>query len=157
MPFQDAFTREVWYHIGAESNAAYFAPRYGVAVTHGGFLARLRDVARFGLLFTPSWPVVSDRQIISDEHIRLLYEAGRPELYANVGGPFPGVRYNIYQWDQVMENGDLFKGGWAGQGLLINPERDVVAVFTGYFKDDDYSEVPAEPIIRQMLDDVFGD
>ena len=30
------------------------------------------------------------------------------------------------------------------------------AVFTGYFKDDEYSEVEAEPIIRAMLDDIFG-
>jgi CubicO group peptidase (beta-lactamase class C family) len=53
MPFQDALTREIWYHIGAESDASYIAPRYGIAVTHGGFVSRIRDLARFGLLFTP--------------------------------------------------------------------------------------------------------
>jgi CubicO group peptidase (beta-lactamase class C family) len=157
MPFQDAFTREVWFHIGAESNASYIAPRYGVAVTHGGFLARLRDVARFGLLFTPSWRVVSETPIISDAHLRLLLDEGRPELLANAGAGPAGVRHNVYQWDQVMTNGDIYKGGWAGQGLLINPRRDLVAVFTGYFKDDDYSEIEAEPVIRGMLDDIFGE
>ncbi|MDH3546795.1 MAG: beta-lactamase family protein, partial [Gammaproteobacteria bacterium] len=75
-PFQDAFSREIWYHIGAESNASYIAPRYGVAVTHGGFMARLRDVARFGLLFTPSYKVVSDTRIISDAHLELLQNGG---------------------------------------------------------------------------------
>ena len=64
MPFQDALSKEVWFHIGAESNAACIAPRDGVAVTHGGFMARLRDMARFGLLFTPSYGNVSERRII---------------------------------------------------------------------------------------------
>ena len=160
MPFQDAFSQEVWYHIGAESNASYIAPRYGVAVTHGGCMAKLRDVARFGLLFTPSYKVVSDTQIISDSHLDFLRNGGRPELITNAGSAdnsVTGIRHNIYQWDQVMTNGDIYKGGWAGQGLLINPERDVVVVFTGYFKDDDYSEVAAESIIRRMLDEIFGD
>jgi len=155
LPFQDALTREIWYHIGAESNASYIAPRYGIPVTHGGFMARLRDVARLGLLFTPSWPVVSDRQIISDAHIDFLQTGGRPQLLAAAGAQDDGVKFNIYQWDAVYENGDIYKGGWAGQGLLVNPQRDVVAVFTGYFKEDQ-SEVRFEPLLRQVLDSVYG-
>ena len=160
LPFQDVFSREVWYHIGAESNASYIAPVNGIAVTHGGFMARLRDVARLGLLFTPSYSVVSDRQIISDEHIDFLQNAGRPELLENAGAPpssVSGIKHNIYQWDEIGVNGDLWKGGWAWQGLLINPQRDVVVVFTGYFKDDEQGEITAEPIIRSMVDGVFAD
>ena len=159
LPFQDVFSREVWTRIGAESNASYIAPRYGIAVTHGGFMARLRDVARFGLLFTPSYENVSETQIISNEHVDFLLNGGRPALFANAGFPaadVSGIKHNIYQWDEVRSNGDIYKGGWAGQGLLINPQRDVVAVFTGYFKDDDYSEVAIEPVLQTMLDDVFG-
>ncbi|MDX1499106.1 MAG: serine hydrolase domain-containing protein [Woeseiaceae bacterium] len=155
-PFQDALTGEIWYHMGAESNASYVAYRYGIPVTHGAFVARMRDMARFGLLYTPSWRLVSDRQIISDAHIDFLYNAGRPELLANAGDVPPGVRHNIYQWGQVMENGDIFMGGWGGQGLLVNPQRDVVAVFTGFFRDDARSEIATEPLVRAMLDDVFG-
>ena len=39
----------------------------------------------------------------------------------------------------------------------MNPSRDVVAVFTGYFKDDDYSEVRLEPILFEVLEGVFGE
>ena len=46
MPFQDAFTREVWMQIGAEADATFFAGRYGVPLTHGGFTSSLRDLAR---------------------------------------------------------------------------------------------------------------
>ncbi len=159
MPFQDAFTKEVWYQIGAEADASYIAPRYGTPVTHGGFMARMRDVARFGLLFTPSYAVVTDRRIISAEHLELLRSGGNPALRANAGLPTveeSGISHNIYQWDEIYANGNLFKGGWAGQGLLINPQRDVVAVFTSYFKDD-YSETRLEPRVFQVVDGIFGE
>ncbi len=86
MPFQDAFSREFWTRIGAEGDAAILAPRFGVPMFAGGFLGRPRDLARFGLLFTPSYGVVSDRKIISDEHIEMLINGGRPELLANARG-----------------------------------------------------------------------
>lgn len=160
MPFQDAFSQEIWTHIGAESDAAYMAPRYGIPVTHGGFYSRLRDLARFGLLFTPSWDVVSDRQIISDSHIELIRDGGDPKLRLNAGLPGveeSGVRHNVYQWDEIYANDNFFKGGWAGQGLLVNPTRDTVAVFASYFKDDAQSEARLEPRVFAVMDGVFGE
>jgi len=160
MPFQDAFTKEIWYHIGAESDASYIAPRYGIAVTHGGFVSRMRDLARFGLLFTPSYAVVSDKKIISDAHIDLLRNGGDPKLLRNAGAPgveVSGIKHNVYQWDAIFTNDNFFKGGWAGQGLIVNPTRDTVAVFTSYFKDDQHSEVKLGQKLFEVLDAVFGD
>ena len=159
MPFQDVLSREIWRRIGAESDAAMLAPRFGVPNVHGGLMARIRDVARFGLLFTPSYMVVSDEKIMSDRYIRLILDGGKPgllenSLYGNVRGD--DVKHNVYQWDRVYTNNDILKGGWAGQGLLINPDRDLVAVWTGYFKDDDGSEVKPLPVLRKVLEGVFG-
>ena len=123
-------------------------------------MARMRDVARYGLLFTPSYRVVTDHKIISDEHLDFILNGGRPELLTNAGAPdtsVTGIKHNIYQWDRVYVNGDIYKGGWAGQGLLINPKRDTVVVFTGYLKDDEGTEVKARPIIIKLMNDVFGD
>ncbi|MCH8142873.1 MAG: serine hydrolase, partial [Proteobacteria bacterium] len=159
MLFQDVFTREIWYHIGAEADASYIAPRYGIPVTHGGFLARMRDVARFGLLFTPSYHVVSDIRIISDEHLALIDSGGRPELRANAGMPpvsESGIKHNVYQWDRVYKNNDVYKGGWAGQGLLFNPTRDLVVVYVGYMKDDKASEMSVLTPLRKILDSLYG-
>ena len=159
MPFQDAFTKEIWSQIGAEADAAYIAPRYGIPVTHGGFVSKMRDLARFGLLFTPSYQVVSSKRIISDDHIDLIRNGGDPALLRNAGVPFlaeAGIKHNVYQWDAVFENDNFYKGGWAGQGLIINPTRDTVAVFTSYFKDDQYSEVKVEGKLFEVLDGVFG-
>lgn len=160
MPFQDAFSKEIWTRIGAEADASYIAPRYGIAVTHGGFVSRMRDLARFGLLFTPSYTVVSDEQIISDSHIDLLRNGGDPALLRYGGATYAdaaGIKHNIYQWDAIFENDNFFKGGWAGQGLVVNPTRDTVAVFTSYFKDDAYSEVPLREKLFEVLEGIFGD
>jgi CubicO group peptidase (beta-lactamase class C family) len=162
MPFQDALSREIWTQIGAEHDAAILAPRYGVPMFAGGFLGTLRDLARFGLLFTPSYAVVSDRRIISEEHIEMLKNGGRPELLANARWGAPDglkektIKHNVYQWDLVFANNDVFKGGWAGQGLLVNPDRDLVAVYAGYFNEDQ-SELEVLPRLRQVLDGVFGE
>ncbi len=158
MPFQDALTREVWRHIGAEADASIFAGRNGIPLVAGGLLANVRDVARFGVLFTPSHRMVSDRKIVSDRYVDLILHGGRPELLENSRTPrdTDGVRHNVYQWDVVFDNDDFYKGGWGGQGLLINPERDYVAAYAGYIKDAEGSEMNPLSVLRQVLEGVFG-
>ena len=161
MPYQDALSKEIWTKIGAESDASFIAPRYGIPISHGGFLANMRDMIRFGLLFTPSYKTVSEEKIISDEHIDLILTKGNPKLMQNLYQNIPtanmpdDLRHNIYQWDAVYENGDFFKGGWAGQGLLINAERDTVAVWTGYKKDEQHQAREMREIMRELLDKMF--
>ena len=168
-PFQDVFTREIWWHLGAEADASFIAYRYGIPLTHGGFMARPRDLARFGLLFTPSWNVVSSRKAISEEHIDKLRFRSNPALRVHAGAatgnassgspdaaaarPFT---HNIYQWDSVHPDGTLFKGGWGGQGLIVNPARDLVVVYASYFKDDEHSEVDLGEAIFEVLNGVYG-
>lgn len=157
-PLQDVLSQQIWSQIGAEADASFLAYHSGIPLAHGGFLARPRDLARFGLLFTPSYKTVNTKPIISKEHIRFLQTQGRPKLLEKAGlaadNP-EGIRHNIYQWDQVYHNGTLYKGGWAGQGLIINPEHDVVAVFASYFKDDNYSEMRLEPVVFDVINSVF--
>ncbi len=155
MPFQDAFTGEIWRHIGAEADASMFAARNGIALEV--VIARLRDLGRFGLLFTPSYGVVADCKIISDRFIDVIVNGGRPELSVNARfGPRPvDMKHTVYQWD-VYDNNDFHKGGWAGQGLLVNAERDYVAVYASYFKDREHSEMSLLPALRQVLEGVYG-
>ena len=159
MPFQDALSREVWTRIGAEAGASIYAGRYGIALTSGGMLARPRDMARFGLLFTPSYSKVSAQRIVPEEHVNTLLHGGRPELLENArfGRRLPGVKHNVYQWDLVFTNHDIYKGGWAGQGLLVNPDRDIVAVWVGYAAAESDPDIyPLLPRVRAVLDGVFG-
>ena len=55
--------------IGAEADGLMLAPRFGVPIMHGGLIARSRDAARVGLLFTPSYGVVSKEKLVSDAFI----------------------------------------------------------------------------------------
>ncbi|MDE0747048.1 MAG: serine hydrolase [Porticoccaceae bacterium] len=159
MPFQDAVTKELWQKMGAEGDASIFAARYGIALSSGGFLAKARDMARFGLLFTPSYKKVSSEKVISDRHLDMIINKGRPELLANARfagerSANPDIKHNSYQWDVVYNNNDIFKGGWAGQGLLINHEKDLVAVYLGYIKEDG-SELAVLPRLRELLKTIY--
>jgi CubicO group peptidase (beta-lactamase class C family) len=137
--FADLLSEEIWSRIGAESDALISSSRCGAVAHHGGMVMRLRDLARFGLLFTPSWPVVSDTQVVSERHLRQITDGGRPEIFDT--GPL-GQRlleqlaparplHNSWQWDFVMPDHDFYKGGFGGQGLYISPTRDLVFAFFG--------------------------
>ena len=68
------------------------------------------DLVRF---YTQLWRV-SDTAIISKSHLDLLQNHGRPELMVDTR-QMPGFR--VYQWDAILDDGTMFKGGWAGQDL----------------------------------------
>jgi CubicO group peptidase (beta-lactamase class C family) len=137
--YADLVSEEIWSRIGAESDALISSSRCGAVAHHGGVVTRLRDLARFGLLFTPSWQIVSDTRIVSDRYLREITEGGRPEIFdtGKLGQRLleqlapARPRHNSYQWDFVMPDGDFYKGGFGGQGLYISPARDLVIAFAG--------------------------
>lgn len=137
--FNEAVTDELWTRIGPESDALIATSRIGAPTSHGGLSTTLRDLARFGLLFTPSWSVVSDEQIISDAHMDKILHGGRPEIFDKGRQGQAAIRglrgerphHNTRQWNWVMDDGDFCKGGFGGQGLYISPTRDLVIIYTG--------------------------
>ena len=157
MPLQDAITNKIWMKIGAEADGLMIAPRYGIPVIHGGLMIRPRDAARFGLLFTPSYKKVASSRLVSESFIKRISvipsnlqfdkrkQSQNGELFA----------HSAYQWDAIFSNSDYFKGGWAGQGILVNPQKDLVAVYTGYAIDDNESQPDLLPILRQLLNHIY--
>ncbi|MCP5116797.1 MAG: beta-lactamase family protein [bacterium] len=133
--YAELLAEEVWSKMGAEADALLAVSRAGAPVAHGGISARLRDVARFGALFTPS----GGDKIVSAAYLDKIQNGGRSELFeqgaigaaliARLGGEKP--KHNSSQWDFVMEDGDFFKAGYGGQGLYISPARDLVIAFFG--------------------------
>jgi CubicO group peptidase (beta-lactamase class C family) len=138
-PYAVIVHEEIWRHCGAEADAAVVISPTGAAASHGGVSSRLRDLVRYGLLYTPSWHAVSATQVISAAHLRKIQTGGRPEVFARGAGSNAWLtvlgerpRHNTYMWDVVMDDGDFFKAGFNGQGLWISPTRDLVIAFFGH-------------------------
>lgn len=139
--YVDFLSSEIWQKMGAESDALIVAPRRGVPIASGGISSTLRDMARFGLLFTPTGRQ-GIKPLVSDAYLENIQNGGRPAIF-NVGRENDArkvdgepARHNSYQWDFVMNDGDFFKGGYGGQGLYISPSRDLVIAFFGSFDEN---------------------
>jgi CubicO group peptidase (beta-lactamase class C family) len=127
-------SNRIWNKIGAEADAYFGLSPEGIAVSSATMNSTLRDLARFGLLFTPSWTTVSNSKVVSDAYMEKLQHTGIDSQRFDKGaygkrminelGERPN--HNAYQWDFVMEDGDFFKAGLNGQGLYISPKKDLV-------------------------------
>lgn len=151
--YADLAQREIWRHLGAEADAAIVVSPTGIAASHGGVSSTLRDLARYGMLYTPSWSAVSATQVVSARYLQAIQTGGRPELLARatsekdwseLQGERP--RHSTDQWDVVMEDGDFFKAGYCGQGLWISPARDLVVAYFGHAEAADAAMTYARAI-----------
>jgi hypothetical protein len=123
------------------------------------FRSRLRDKARYGMLYTPSWNRVAKEPVVSENYLSKVYAASRPGIFPgnNIGDRMIGVFDNIemgesYQWDAVFPDGDLFKSGRLGQGLYVSPETDtVVVLFSSAYKNTLYVFAYTREIVKQMF------
>lgn len=153
----DLFSERVWSQIGAEGDALLGVDDDGYPSSFGFISSRLRDKARYGLLYTPSWNKVSEKKIIPDSLVEKIQDEGRPALYERAreaAGEYwdfsrdPDAICNSRQWDAVYNDGDLYKVGKGGQGLYVSPARDVVVAFfsTGPFEWQDYARAVAKTL-----------
>jgi CubicO group peptidase (beta-lactamase class C family) len=152
-PFAEVVSEKIWRPMGAESDAVMMVSSVGASSTIN---STLRDLGRFGLLFTPSRQTVSNRRLVSEAYLKKIQQGGRPEIFDKAGAgnnwnrvfPDDPPRHNTYQWDFVMPDGDFFKAGHCGQGLYISPGRDVVVAFFG--SGDDPSIVVSLKLARAI-------
>jgi CubicO group peptidase (beta-lactamase class C family) len=138
-PLHQVIAEEIWSKVGFEASAHLCVSDEGTAASHGGLSTTLRDLARLGMLFTPSAGLVTEGTIIDDEHLRRVQASGRPNLH-DPPSDLPAHVISAYgrslppasrQWNYAMADGDLFKGGFGGQGLYVSPTRDLVIAFVG--------------------------
>jgi CubicO group peptidase (beta-lactamase class C family) len=149
MPLAEVLSEEIWQHIGAESDALIIVNNNGIPVAHAGMVTTLRDLARFGLLFTESWEEVSTKQIISKAFFDRIQRDGRPELLPEEHNS----RHPAYHWDRVTGEGALFKGGFGGQLLIVYPVENVVIAYVGTNEDLE-SQADRLPL-QKLINDLF--
>ena len=145
LTFKDFVEREIWGKIGAKHSALMGINTNGRA---NGFdmSTTLRDLARFGLAFTPSGRK-STHPLISDMHLSKIRDVNKKlEKTSRSSGE---KYYSSYQWAAVYEDGDLYKSAHGGQGLYVSPEKDLVIAFFGTANTD--REINQLSIISRQL------
>jgi CubicO group peptidase (beta-lactamase class C family) len=149
-PLVDVLTDEIWSRMGAEADALMVVNRNGVAVAHGGLAATLRDLGRFGLLFTRG--AQGRSSVIQDRVLRRITTGGRPQILES-SEHAPGSHHVAYQWDGVLAQGDFFKGGFGDQLVYVAPRKDVVIAYFATNESLDFK--PHLLPLRRMVDDLF--
>lgn len=138
LSWAELFRRNVWRHVRADGPLQVHLTPDGVALAHGVVSSRLRDMARFGMLYTPSWSRVAARQVVSGDVLARIRGGVRDKAFFLDGydGPVFVDRLgddtmlgNARQWDCIWPDGDLYKGGFMDQGLYVSPDRDLVIAY----------------------------
>ncbi len=134
----ELFEQRIWGHIGSEGPLLQHLAPDGIALAHGVTSGRLRDLARFGMIFTPSWDKVAEKRIVSAKILDRIRNPMRSKDFYMRGFDGPvfqdylgdkTILSNSRQWDAIWEDGDMFKGGFMGQGLYVSPGRDLVICY----------------------------
>ncbi|MBR8534080.1 beta-lactamase family protein [Carboxylicivirga sediminis] len=134
--FEDAMSQRLWTQIGMESEGAYALTPQGEILNGAIFSSRLRDMGRYGMIYTDSWNKVAEHQLVSDTYFDKVYDNTYSDAYlkgeqgtnnAKYFGEVPS--HASYQWDAVFNDGDMYKAGRYGQGIYVSPETNTVVVW----------------------------
>ncbi|MEE4360629.1 MAG: serine hydrolase domain-containing protein [Pseudomonadales bacterium] len=132
-PFSRVVQDRLWAPMGAEADGLMAISPEGFSYASAGLSLRLRDLARFGELVTrPAEFGVLGPELLADmQGVQGI--ALDAERLARMGDDFPDdlpVRA-AWQWDLVWPDGALYKGGYSGQGLYVDPARQLVMAWFG--------------------------
>jgi CubicO group peptidase (beta-lactamase class C family) len=150
--FADAARERIWARIGAEADALISVSAEGFAFASGGLSARLRDVARFGMVF-------SDKRRFPDVADTMIAELRRgggivlpPDSLESLAQQYGNDRPTRagWQWDQIWDDGAVYKSGYLGQGLYVDPDRQLIVAWFGTGIDYD-EEATAMPVVARQL------
>ena len=158
--FTDVFTDRIWAKAGMEGDADMATTPIGESLNGGIFASRLRDKARFALLFTPSWSKISKTRVVDDDYFKKVYGSGNSAAFFNKGSDMGGrmlkdfkeaPSHTSYQWDAVFRDGDLYKSGKNGQCIYVSPKKDMAVVwFSNAFNNSPWLPIYARAIVKEL-------
>jgi CubicO group peptidase (beta-lactamase class C family) len=144
MSWEDFWSERVWSKIGARYPFIIGLTPDGTPVGGGLNNTTAEDMLRYAMLYTPSWNVVSETQVISDRLLKLIQNMGDPAAYRVSTELEYGTRWfgetphrDTAQWDHAFKDGALFKHGNMGQGIYVDPDRDFCGIYFGLASNDD--------------------
>jgi CubicO group peptidase (beta-lactamase class C family) len=147
-PWAQLLNKYVWSKVGAEGPLMIHLSPFGTAAAHGVVSSRLRVLARYGMLYTPSWDKTATEQVVTPENIERIQDGVRSREFYREGfdGPVFVERLNddtiisnARQWDAIWPDGDMWKAGLMTQALYVSPGKDlVIAFFSTNVPDDSF-------------------
>lgn len=156
LPFNEILSDDIWKHMGANNDAyTVVSPKGGYPLMFFSMNSTLEDMAKFGMLLTPSGAKLGTAHISSDV-VKIIQESGDPSAFGGgyVGKMMQNSFYNDkdlkngYMFDTIFDDGDLFKAGVGGQGIYISPEKDLVVAFFSTGDGSNQEESYAREIAR---------
>lgn len=131
--YADLVADMIWKPMGASSDAYVCVSKNGSPHCMSGVSTSLRDLARFGILFTNSDIKTRNEKIISFSQIEKIQQI------AELG----------YQWEWTEKGRAIMKTGFGGQGVYINPNKNIVIAYFNYINDD-WKDVELLQVIQQI-------
>ncbi|EGU31370.1 putative beta-lactamase [Vibrio ichthyoenteri ATCC 700023] len=129
------FEDRVWSKVHARQSIDFNLTPDGTALPVGLVSSTVEDMARWGILFTPSWKTVADEPVISQAVIDRIHNSGDPKAFvgsekesSSISAFDEKAKYNAYQFDFIFGDGAMAKSGNLGQLIYIDPDRDFVGV-----------------------------
>jgi len=144
MAWQDFWNLRVWSMIGARNPFIIGLTPDGTPIAAGMNNTTPEDMLRYALLYTPSWHVVANEQVISEKVLKRTQTLGDPNAYKGCTEEVYGTKWfgetperNTAQWDHAFEDGAMFKHGNMGQGIYVDPARDFCGIYFGLATNDE--------------------
>ncbi|MGB5452734.1 MAG: serine hydrolase domain-containing protein [Sedimenticolaceae bacterium] len=144
LSWEQYWNERVWSKIGARNPFIVGLTPDGTPVAGGLIFTTVEDMLRYAMIYTPSWNVVAEEKIVSDELLKQVQTLGDPAAYQNSTELAYGQRWfgetpalNTAQWDHAFEDGAMFKHGNMGQGIYVDPARDFCGVYFGLATNDE--------------------
>lgn len=154
-PYHKVVEELIWNSVGAEADAMMAISREGYAYASGGLHARLRDIARFGQIYSRS----DSFSLLSSSMIEGIQSSGGQlaPLAQDMAGSVFGADVpsrSGWQWDFIWADGGMFKGGYLGQGLYVDPGRKLVIAWFGTGLNFSETTNAMLPVSRQVAQSV---
>jgi len=141
--YTDLVSERIWKPMGASSNAYVCLSDKGVPWYHGGISATLRDLARFGMLYTKSEIQKRKESLISFNQLKEIFDA-KP-----IESPIAPFKW-AYQWD-IASDGIMMKSGFGGQSLYIHPEKEIVIAYYNYVDKDWGMKLISDATVNEII------
>ena len=129
---QTLMSRVLWSRIGAERDALIATDQFGVGMFDGGINATLRDLARFGYLYSNRGVSLTGEQVVPTSWIgdTLTGSEDTRQAFADSPGDnrMPGGMYRNQFWFPYPDSHAFLALGIHGQMIYINPGASFVGV-----------------------------